>query len=690
MDTHCSVAAFSWLNFILSIWSKGIKAIKQFSLAAIYRQNMPMSMELTSNVHRYITYVLCTFLVFAALWKGGKAIDATWLLMGITWLCAMDIVVHRKVLHKLPMLLHIGTGLLLLSSVLAFLFSLTANFGLGELLRTVSGVIALYWVAYFSQIDKKLFARIAACTAFALVAAIIIGTAVYIVQPVNRFVGSFFDYRFHTDYWPNAWGDYVLGAWPLAIWWLYTFASTKNKNKVLAFVCTVFIPGAILAALFLSYSRGSIIAFIGQLVLVNVLCISTKFPLYTKQNARRGIATMLVALGLFVGINQIRSQQHAVQSVSEKVTFTASEGAISINERQQFWVQSVELFKERPIFGWGPYSWRFIQPRLQEHVLATSDHPHNVFLKLAVERGIFASISFLFILVVATYAVCIKMFNKLLPVNEKIIVATAIVSVAGLVAHNLIDYNLQFVGILLLLWLMIGVCVQPKQAKEATMPILLAILATVFLLIALYESYYIGVSTFGRRSFATGEDAIAAQYFEDSREALFSRDLHVGLMDIYVRTNQPNKALDVFEEYRTINDQDARGWKLAADAYRLKADYITAAEYYEHSLLLSSYNDIGSTRWYIQTLKDAGRVEEIYNNRKEFDARINDFQLAIMNGVHHISLSKNVEELASLLDVMANIFPASKAQYSTLKAAITVKAQKDRDFVASRAPGLLW
>jgi O-antigen ligase len=53
---------------------------------------------------------------------------------------------------------------------------------------------------------------------------------------------------------------------------------------------------------------------------------------------------------------------------------------------------------ERPMIGFGPGTFRFVQPQLQHEVLATSDHPHNVFLKLAMERGWPAATFFCFFL----------------------------------------------------------------------------------------------------------------------------------------------------------------------------------------------------------------------------------------------------------------------------------------------------
>lgn len=655
-----------------------------------------MFQKAAAALHKYMPYIMCVFIAFATLWKGGKAIDATWFFVGIAWLCSLDYFLNRAHNKHLP---HYITIILLSFNawtILAYAYSLTSNFGLDEVFRTLSGTMVLVWVA--SRLGNtgeraSLFTKLAVTISGSLLIAAVVGTGVYILQAVNRFVGTFFDYRFHTDYWPNAWGDYFLVAWPFMLFYTVNVLHKKKLNRMQRILCTIVLPSFLIATLFLSYSRGSIIAFAGQLFVLAIAYIATHRAIVNVKLCKMYGAIALLTVLFFSGINAIRSQYHEVQSVSQKVTFSASEGFISVNERQQFWQQAVVLIKQRPVFGWGPYSWRFIQPRLQQHVLATADHPHNVFLKLATERGIPAALLFGLLIVIA----CIIAFLKMLTLktvakrNEQHMYICMFVSVAGLIAHNLIDYNLQFVGITLILWLALGVLLTPLANKtQKSVHTSWFIIVSIILLCAFYEAYFIGISSLGRQQFAAGNYVLAAEYFEASKPQWFSRDLHVGLMDIYVRTNQPEKALQTFEEYRTINDQDARAWKLAADAYRLQRDFISAKQYYEHSLMLSLYNDIGTTRWYIQTLLDAGKKKEVVQLRLEFDTLINDFQLAIMNGVHYISLSKNVEELTELLNTMSTVFPESSEKYRGLRAKIIEKSQKDRDFVASRTPGLLW
>jgi Mg/Co/Ni transporter MgtE len=87
-----------------------------------------------------------------------------------------------------------------------------------------------------------------------------VGVFVYILQPVSRFAGTFFDYRFHTDYWPNAWAEFLLLSLPLLCWSLFL---RRNRDLVKITDTELFrgiVLGFVLGCFFLSFSRGGIIA----------------------------------------------------------------------------------------------------------------------------------------------------------------------------------------------------------------------------------------------------------------------------------------------------------------------------------------------------------------------------------------------------------------------------------------------
>lgn len=643
--------------------------------------------------HAILPYIVGTATVAIFLWKGGKAIDATWALGALAILCAIDAMYVHNTRPKLPNATIISTVLFAVITIISFMYSQVANYGFDEVIHTVS-VLYIFWWAYIRvSLAKNVEWQVttAAIVYYTNLLAVIVGMFVYTLQPVNRFVGTFFDYRFHTDYWPNAWAQVLLLLLPISVW--FTWQACKRVHSLSSWLY-IFGLSFQFSALFLSYSRGATIALIGGIILWVCILIIARIRLqYTRVFLRTLVATVCTLL-FFVIANSVREQRFPVQSVQEKLTFTASEGKISINERAQFWQQSLELIPKQPIFGYGPYAFRFVQPHLQQHVLATSDHPHNVLLKYALERGVIAATAFTCFLLSIAYYVVRKLWHNRKQNSDIGFFLALCVGVSAVFAHNLIDYNLQFIGITLPLYLALSAILAISQLHKIPTTAsyrfihLPALIVLAFLLLS--EGRALVYGSIGRHALADGNQEKALPYLKVAKHAWFTRDTHMSIMDTYINQQKPQEALEIFAEYQTINIHDARAWKLRGDACRQLNDLDCALQSYETAWNLSKYNDISPIRWYIETLVDSGKNDEITKNLSQYDGIINDYQLAIRNGVHHIGLSQNVEELLGLLDRLQLLYPERNQEYSSLSKDIEEKAKKDRDFVAARQPGLLW
>ena len=163
---------------------------------------------------------------FSILFRGGKSLEATWILTGIAGAVtfALWVRIHKGEMKSrmLPDALWMPAILFVVWTFVSFAFSTTKNYGLDEVLRDSSLVLLFLWILRmggsqsedrFSFLHKLIFALL-----IATVLSCFVGITVYVFQPVNRFVGTFFDPRFHTDYWPNAWAEYLLLVWPLFLW----------------------------------------------------------------------------------------------------------------------------------------------------------------------------------------------------------------------------------------------------------------------------------------------------------------------------------------------------------------------------------------------------------------------------------------------------------------------------------------
>lgn len=634
-------------------------------------------------------FVLPLFVFFSILWKGGKSLESTWLLVAVAWMTILLFYNRKPKYVRADPIYWPAIILFILWTAVSLIESSTKNYGLDELFRAGALGLLFLWSIRIAKDEnyKKERLYILKSIALAALCACVIGIAVYVFQPVNRFVGTFFDARFHTDYWPNAWAQFLLLAWPVLTY--FVLFSPKKVHRFIRLLILSFFA----ACLALSYSRGAMIAFAGQLVLTAVLMyqrgmISTRFQSILTSS----VVVILGAFLFFHGINNARQSFYDVQSVSDKVTFTADEGTSSASERRQFWNQAYTLSLERPYVGWGPYSFRFIQPRLQEGIFQTSDHPHNVFLKLAMERGWPAAILFIIIVVSFLWTG----IRSGLQSTDWGLAQFAFVSVAGVLAHNLIDYNLQFVGIALPFWFLMGYTIGRSPLEKGynmnkklvrTVEILLI---TFLLCFATWEAVYLVESSIGRHEEAKGNTDAALEWYSNAEDQKFSRDMHLSRTNIHFDKRQLTDARTALEAYFAQNNEDARAWKSRGDIAFAEDRLEDAIQSYAKAYRSARFNDLSITSRYIRALQEGGRQNEIDTRRNEFDSLMNDYSLAILQNAHFIALGPNVEELISLANMFAAMYPESAPLYEVMAAKVDNHSSFERERLASRPPGYLW
>ena len=646
----------------------------------------------------------CVFglLAFSVLWKGGKSLETTWLLLGIAVLITLLVYSkrRRRTGKEVSLLLWSSVMLLILWTAVSYLQSSVQNYGLDEVLRTAALGFLFLWVLRLDTREQSTIAdQTIRLVGAVTLAACAMGLLVYIFQPVDRFVGTFFDHRFHTDYWPNAWAEYLLLTWPLVYYWSFRTWSFKQLNTitVVEVLCRAFGIGVVIGCFMLSYSRGGLIVFGLQLLLwflLYYLGAKDQFP-------RKKIAVLVLIIGIiasivFVGANSLRRDLYDIQSVSQKVTLTSAEGASSVTERVQFWAQAATLAKERPLFGWGPYSFRFVQPRMQTDVLATSDHPHNVFLKLAAERGLIAM--FLFAVIVGSVllrGIKTELSRRKTKMDHSSFEVVLLVSLTGVLVHNLIDYNLQFVGIAFLFWLLLGLLAARASAQGKMAPVLLAkrteiTLSILLLLTAFLEGGYLVVSSIGRHAEARGDSPTALQWYERAKGEWFSRDLHLSRAKLLYEDGQLRKAHSAVEDYFVQNLEDARAWKRLGDIAFQGGDYDAAYEAYRQAYDQGRYNDMSITQGLLETMLIQNNYQEINARHPEFENLLQRFGNAIVFNTHFIALSPNVEAFIDLAERFAQLYPDNAPLYQVLAARADHNSTLERERIDARPPGFLW
>lgn len=644
--------------------------------------------DMRRSVERATGTGVLVLLALAMLWKGGKALDVVWLTALAAGFVSIFGYGNGDEQRSIPKTVWWFLILLLLWTIASFIFSATRTYGFDEVLQTGSLTLLLLWAAKETRRTGVFAERFAQTVAAALIIACAVGVGVYVLQPVSRFVGTFFDYRFHTDYWPNAWAEFVLFAWPVLAWVLWTRDPKKLPTILSTDAARCLVLGLGIGALFLSYSRGGFLALLGQCVLMTILGLwiaRKKFPLVRLLRIVAG--TVSTAILIFFAVNNLRGHFYPVQSVAEKATFSSDEGTSSVTERSEFWRQSLRMIKAHPVLGYGPYSFRFVQPHDQSSVLATSDHTHNVFLKYASERGVPAAV-FLIIIVAWSLVAGLKKMSdakgKHVPLSFFLVVG-----IAGVFAHNLIDFNLQFVGIALPVWMAMGMLLATETRGGEWTKNVRVVLAVLLLAAALIEGTALALSSRARHADAAGDSVSALAWYAKTDWSVYPRDGWLSRGAILLSQNELPEAESAVNKSITLNEEDGRAWRLLGDVYLRWNKRSEALRAYEKAYVLDRYNDIGITHGLVTLLATEDRPALI-KRRAEFDSLINEFSLAVEHNVHFIALSRNVEELSALADQFARLFPGDAQEYRLLSRRITEHAKEERAKLASRPRGLLW
>lgn len=634
-------------------------------------------------------HVLIIAVGVAILWKGGKGLEVTWLLPFLPLLGALSLWVNSKKnsTSAVAWPAWLLAGMFIAWSVTSFLLSETRNYGLDEIIRDVS--LTLLWLQMLrmaSTSREALAQRLIDAIVYSVICAAVIGMAVYVCQPVARFVGTFFDPRYHTDYWPNAWAELLLLAWPLCLW---KACQSQGRKRWLWFV----VLGLFLGSMFLSYSRGAFLAMVGQVIILSGVLW---WLVPARQRDRRQVllaaATVFsVAIIAFAAGNGLRSFLFPVQDLGAKVTFTADEGTSSIDERASFWDQAWTLAAEKPLFGHGPYSFRFLQPRLQDAVYATSDHPHNIWLKLAMERGWPAAFLWSALIAIGLGAAALRVRSE----RELTWVPLAAIGVVGVLAHLLIDFNLQFVGIALPFWLLLGLMAAPLVVKKASERASLGQNALELLLVLLLvcltvrEGAYLFSSSLGRRAEARGDTAAALQWYEASAGSWFARDLRLSQAAIALQAQRLPAASGAIATYLTENAQDARAYSLRAAIEEAAGERAAAAADLERAFAWSKLNDLEVLRRWIALSRLSPLLPAV--PAKEVQEVLFEFQRAFMLNSHFVLLGDNVEDFVAICALSEKtdkegIRAFCREQLDT----IVQEAARVRGELEARQPGRLW
>lgn len=534
---------------------------------------------------------------------------------------------------------------------LSQIFSQTKNIGFNELMAFYS-CFSVYLI--FAYRENKWLGKFLKIIVIGAVLASILGFAIYILKEAPpRMIGSFFNIFYDSNLWPNAFALALVTVWPLFILFLFNTEKANKKTGVFWLIGL----SLVLSALFLTYSRGALLTAIFQAVILLIYFIKRINFAAVKKIAFIG----LLSAFLVVSLNLIRDLRfnNNVISFSDKLAFQNQENLTSVKERYDFWKGAFKLSLDSPLFGYGPYSFRYIyEAKEQKDLLAIADHPHNVFLKIAVENGFVACAAFIgFLLTILV--VLIKNFKKFKNRAGKDLSFILAASIAGNFAHNMIDYNLNFLANLLLLFLLLSflrsILVQNFYSKNLKTLSLSGILPFSLALFIFIFSIYEG-----------GILVATKVYNEDLRSlSLYPREYYTKKVDYYLVNKDFPNAEKYAKKELSLNSYDSKAWEQLGKAYdeqskksELANDYPRANDYlkkavesFKKAIEVNPYNTFAYYKDYYETLKklnDKESKEEFKKLEENLKKLLEDYVLLAKNNVHFTSYTLDADAAADL------------------------------------------
>lgn len=485
--------------------------------------------------------------IFALSNRGGGPLLSHLFLTGAVFLIVCVVLLFRAKLRfcfKLPQIGYLG---FLTFFLLSFLFALTPQYGLAEILLFVNAGILFFIISSFKISEKELNLFSIGLIALA-VADTLIGYFIYTQTPFPRFTGTFIDLKEPYTSFGNDFGNFLLLILPLSIWQFF-----KKHERITTTMLFGLSAAILFSGFLLSFSRGAWLSFLVVGIIIIIWAFfyrkNTHLSISKPNFALRCAILIILAAILVNGLQLTRSLNFQITPLLLKAGFQADEGNASITERLGFWNGALKLIKEKPFEGTGVLSFKYLYPRYQQKFGVNWDHPHNIFLKIGVENGSPAVIFFAIFLIGAAWM--ILRFLRRNPWHPVLFFSFGSLGAFG---HNLVDYNFIVANFTLFI-VFIAIALASARSQVIQLPVcligkqiihILSVASFFLVLLGLHEGFYNIDFKRGRAALAADNLNAAVAQLESAQKLFFKRDLTNYLAFAYRKKYEETKS----EEWR--------------------------------------------------------------------------------------------------------------------------------------------
>ncbi len=202
-----------------------------------------------------------------------------------------------------------------------------------------------------------------------------------------------------------------------------------SKERIAAAAAAAIMAGTI----FLSGSRGGMIALFAELVMLVIVLIRQRRELRTALGLG---AFLLLVVGLltWLGGNELSKRL---------ATLSSAHSELSTDIRVQINLDGLRMFLKKPVMGWGMGSFPVVYPQFRSfYTNFFVNQAHDDYLQLLVEMGLLGFATMIWFVIVVYRRAFGKIANWTSDVSGAVTLA-CVLGYTGILVHSALDFNLQ-------------------------------------------------------------------------------------------------------------------------------------------------------------------------------------------------------------------------------------------------------
>ncbi len=232
---------------------------------------------------------------------------------------------------------------------------------------------------------------------------------------------------------------------------LSRLASTKTRNTAAAAAALM------VSTIFLSGSRGGMLAIAAELVILAILLVKQK----------RGLRTA-IGLGVFLVIVVVLLTWVGGGELSRRLSPSSpSHSELSTDIRKYINRDGIRMFLKKPVLGWGLGAFPVVYPQFRTfYTNFFVNEAHNDYLQLLVEMGLLGFATMIWFLVTLYTRAMKKIKNWSGEISGAVTLA-CVLGLSGILVHSFVDFNLQIPANAALFYVLCTVAASEPFAQPA-------------------------------------------------------------------------------------------------------------------------------------------------------------------------------------------------------------------------------